>query len=60
MYHHTNESAYETIKNYQEINELDTFNDAINRMHNDWDYLDSEERSALALYLKNLKQRSLN
>ena len=42
MYHHTNESAYETIKNYQELNELDTFNDAINHMHNDWDYLDSE------------------
>ena len=59
MYMHTDESAYEAIKNYQELHEFESFNEALDDMHNDWDYLDDENKSACALYMRNLKQLTI-
>jgi len=52
-FYHTNESAYETAKAYQELHGFVTLNEALNDMNACWDDLDSEDRGALAHYVRN-------
>jgi|GEM_PF-2803901 hypothetical protein len=59
-YYHTDESAYQTIKNYQLLQEIESFNQALDSMHEDWDYLDHEDKSAYAHYMRNLMRAKKN
>jgi hypothetical protein len=51
-YYHTDESARESIRNYRDLQGLDTFEDAIYDMQECFDDLDDEDKSALC-YVNN-------
>ena len=68
-YYHTNESARESIRNYRDLQGLDTFEDAIYDMQECFDDLDDEDKSALCYVnnkpdmlaeLKSIKRKVIN
>ena len=68
-YYHTDESARESIRNYRDLQGLDTFEDAIYDMQECFDDLDDEDKSALCYVnnkpdmlaeLKSIKRKVIN
>jgi hypothetical protein len=68
-YYQTDESARESIRNYRDLQGLDTFEDAIYDMQECFDDLDDEDKSALCYVnnkpdmlaeLKSIKRKVIN
>ena len=54
-FYHTDESALETIQEYQDIQGYKTLEEAINCMESSYDDLDNEDRGAYNHYLFRMK-----
>jgi len=59
-YYHTDDSAYESIKNYQDLHGIAIFNEALDEMYRNLDDLDIEDRSAVIHYVRNIELRKKN
>ena len=56
-FYHTDESALQTVKEYQELHDLPSLEDALRDMEHCIDDLDNEDRSAMRHVLRTLKEK---